>query len=160
MSTAGDELAALVNTQIVGKGAKYVAVLNLPDVSLSPSSKAQSAETQALIHTMVTTFNARLKAGLASTPNIIIVDIYSNIVDQVANPSAYGLTNVTGPACDEAKETQLYGLAAANLCTKDTLIAGDVSHYLFAEKGGHPTPYELKLIASVVARDLIVAGWL
>jgi phospholipase/lecithinase/hemolysin len=137
-----------------------VAVLNLPDVSLSPSSKAASPASQALIHTMVTTFNAQLKAGLASTPNVIIVDIYANITDQVANPSAYGLTNVTDPACDEAKETLLYKLAAANLCTKDTLMAGDVSHYLFAEKGGHPTPFELKLIASVVARDLAVAGWL
>jgi phospholipase/lecithinase/hemolysin len=156
MGTAGAQLANLVKTQILGKGAKYVAVLNLPDVSLSPASKAQPAATQGLIHLMVTTFNAQLKAGLAGTPNVIVVDIYANIVDQVTNPSGYGLTNVTGPACDEAKEI----LVSSMLCTKDTLMAGDVSHYLFAEKGGHPTPFELKLIASVVARDLAVAGWL
>jgi phospholipase/lecithinase/hemolysin len=156
MDTAGVELANMVKTDIVGKGAKYVAVLNLPDVSLSPSSKAASPASQALIHTMVTTFNAKLKAGLANTPNVILVDIYANIVDQVANPSAYGLTSVTLPACDKTKVIPLSSM----LCTKDTLMAGDVSHYLFAEEGGHPTPFELKLIASVVARDLAVAGWL
>jgi phospholipase/lecithinase/hemolysin len=133
-----------------------VAVLNLPDVSLSPSSKAQSAETQGLIHVMVTTFNAQLKAGLANTANVIIVDIYANITNQVANPAAYGLTNVTGSACDMTKTA----LVSPLLCTKDTLKAGDVSHYLFMEDGGHPTPYELKLISQVVARDMVAAGWL
>lgn len=156
MGLAGGQLAGYVSTQIVAKGAKYVAVLNLPDVSLSPSSQEQPDDIKNLIHLMVTTFNAQLKAGLANTSNVIIVDIYANIVDQVANPSAYGLTNVTGPACDEAKEL----LVSSMLCTKDTLMPGDVSHYLFAEKGGHPSPFELKLIASVVARDLAVAGWL
>jgi phospholipase/lecithinase/hemolysin len=156
MGTAGAELAALINTQIVAKGAKHVAVLNLPDVSLSPSSKAQSAETQGLIHVMVTTFNAQLKAGLANTANVIIVDIYANITNQVANPAAYGLTNVTGSACDMTKTA----LVSPLLCTKDTLKAGDVSHYLFMEDGGHPTPYELKLISQVVARDMVAAGWL
>jgi len=156
MATAGAQLANLVNTQLVAKGAKYVAVLNLPDVSLSPASKAKPAAVQALIHTMVTTFNAQLKAGLVSSPNVILVDVYANINDQVANPSAYGLTNVTTSACDTTKEV----VVSSMLCTTNTLVAGDVSHYLFAEDGGHPTPYELKLLSQLVARDLIVAGWL
>jgi phospholipase/lecithinase/hemolysin len=156
MGTAGAQLAALVTNQIVAKGAKYVAVLNLPDVSLSPSSKAQSAATQGLIHAMVTTFNAQLTAGLANTANVKIVDIYANVADQVANPGPYGLTNVTQAACDMTKTP----IVSAMLCTKDTLMAGDVSHYLFSDPGGHPTPFELKLISSVVARDLVVAGWL
>lgn len=156
MGTAGAELAIAINTQIVAKGAKYVAVLNLPDVSLTPASRAQSVETQGLIHAMVTTFNAQLKAGLVNTAHVKVIDIYANVNDQVANPGPYGLTNVTGAACDFTKTA----LESVLLCTKDTLVAGDVSHYLWAEGGGHPTPFELKLIASVVARDLAVAGWL
>jgi phospholipase/lecithinase/hemolysin len=156
MGLAGVQLASYINSKIVAKGAKYVAVLNLPDVSLSPGSKAKPVAVQGLIHTMVTTFNAQLKAALASTPNVIIVDVYANINDQVANPGSYGLTNVTTSACDTTREV----VVSSMLCTKDTLVAGDVSHYLFIEDGGHPTPFELKLLSQLVARDMIVAGWL
>jgi len=156
MGTAGAQLAGLISTQIVGKGAKYVAIVNLPDVSLSPGSVAKGPAIQGLIHTMVTTFNAQLKAGLATTANVIQVDAFANIADEVANPAAYGLTNVTSPACDMTKTA----LVSPMLCTKDTLMPGDVSHYLFIESGGHPTPFALKLLAQVVARDMIVAGWL
>ena len=43
MTTAGDELAADVNTQILAKGATHVVVVNLPDVSLTPSGIAAGA---------------------------------------------------------------------------------------------------------------------
>ena len=156
MGVAGAQLAGYVNSLIVANGAKYVAVLNLPDVSLSPASKAKPAAIQGLIHLMVTTFNDQLRAGLGSNSRILQVDVYANINDQVANPAAYGLTNVTGSACNTALEV----LVSSMLCTKDTLNTGDVSHYLFAEDGGHPTPYELKLLSQLVARDMLVAGWL
>ncbi len=49
LGKAGAELAAIVKTQLVAKGANYVVVNNLPDVASTPSGKAQSAETQTLI---------------------------------------------------------------------------------------------------------------
>lgn len=156
MGTAGAELANATQTQIVAKGAKFVAVLTLPDLSLTPASKAQSLQTQGLIHLMVTTFNTQLKAGLANTAQVKIIDVYASINDQVANKSAYGLTNVDGAACDLTKTA----LEKVLLCTKDTLMAGDVSHYMFADTGGHPTPYELKILSEVVIKDLTAAGWL
>jgi len=155
MGTAGAELAEAINTQILGKGAKYVVVLNLPDVSLSPASRAQSAETQGLIQLMVTTFNTQLENSLSITTSVKLVDIYAYMSDQVANPATYGLTNVTDTACDMTKTA----IVSPLLCTKDTLFPRDVSHYLFAESGGHPTPYELKLVAEEVARNMAAVGW-
>jgi outer membrane lipase/esterase len=50
------------------QGRNYVVVNNLPDVSISPSAKAQSADTQKLIAAMVDAFNDQLKAAVGAKP--------------------------------------------------------------------------------------------
>jgi outer membrane lipase/esterase len=99
MATAGTELANLVKTQILAKGANYVLVNNLPDVASTPSGKSQSADTQTLIKTAVDAFNAQLKAGVASEAKVVYVDLWTVSHDQVINPAPYGLTNTSTPAC-------------------------------------------------------------
>jgi phospholipase/lecithinase/hemolysin len=154
LGKAGAELAALVKTQIVGKGANYVVVNNLPDVAGTPSGKAQSAETQVLIKAMVNAFNTQLKAGLGEDPRIIYVDLFSVSVDQVTNPAPYGLTNTSTPACGPN------ALGTTSLvCTSANTIGGDVSHYMFADDI-HPTPYTYWLLARYVLKDMAVKGWL
>ncbi len=150
LGKAGAELATIVKTQLVAKGANYVVVNNLPDVASTPSGKAQSAETQTLIKAMVDTFNAQLKAGLGEDPRIAYVDLFSVSRDQVTNPAIYGLTNTTQKAC--TTESSL-------TCTKSTLSAPDVSHYMFADDI-HPTPYEYFLVTRYVLKDMAVKGWL
>jgi phospholipase/lecithinase/hemolysin len=154
MSTAGTELANLVKTQIVGKGANFVVVNNLPDVSISPSAKAQAASTQTLIKAMSNAFNAALKAGIAADPKVLYVDLFTLSDDQSVNPGPYGLTNTTTAACG-ANALGTSSLA----CNGSNLIAGDVSHYMFADSV-HPTPFEHSLIARYVAEQMIVKGWL
>jgi outer membrane lipase/esterase len=154
MSTAGTELAALVKTQIVGKGASFVVLNNLPDVSISPSSKAQSASTQTLIKAMANAFNASLKAGIAGEAKVLYVDLFTLSVDQSTNPGPYGLTNTTTPACGT---NQLGGSSLG--CNGSNLIAGDVGHYMFADSV-HPTPFEHSLVARYIAEQMIVKGWL
>jgi phospholipase/lecithinase/hemolysin len=156
LATAGAELAALVNTQIVGKGANYVVVNNLPDVSISPSAKAQSAETQALIKAMVAAFNDTLKASLGASDKVLYVDVAAISHDQATNPAPYGLTNTTTPAC--AAAGNILG-GSSLVCNKNNLISGDVSHYMFADSV-HPTPFEYSLLARYVAEQMIVKGWL
>jgi phospholipase/lecithinase/hemolysin len=154
MSTAGTELANLVKTQIVGKGANFVVVNNLPDVAISPSAKAQTADTQALIKAMSTAFNAALKAGIAGDAKVLYVDLFTLSDDQSVNPGPYGLTNTTAVACGaNALGTSSLG------CNGSNLTAGDVSHYMFADSV-HPTPFEHSLIAKYVAEQMIVKGWL
>jgi len=158
MGTAGAELAAYVKTLIVGKGAKYVTVVNLPDVSKTPFAYSQSPETQGLINTMVVAFNTQLETGLAGTPGVIIVDAYSDNRNQAANPASYALSNVTEPACNLTAPSP-NALGSSLVCNSSNVISGDTSHYLFADTV-HPTPYGYKLLAQLVTKSMVLAGWL
>lgn len=158
MGTAGTELASYIKTQIVAKGARYVAVVNLPDVSKTPFGYAQSTATQGLINSMVNSFNTQLQTGLAGTAGVIIVDAYSDNRNQAANPTSYALANVTAPACNLTAPTP-NALGSSLVCNTSNVIAGDVSHYLFADSV-HPTPYGYKLLAQLATRSLVLAGWL
>ncbi|MGJ7916349.1 SGNH/GDSL hydrolase family protein [Massilia sp. LXY-6] len=157
MATAGAELGALVKTQLVANGANYVVVNNLPDVSISPSAKAQSADTQKLIQAMVATFNDQLKTAVAGESKVLYVDLAAISRDQATNPAPYGLTNTTTPACDLSPAKNPLG--SSLVCNKNNLIAGDVSHYMFADSV-HPTPFEYSLIARYMLEQMAVKGWL
>lgn len=156
MGTAGAELGGYVKNLVVGKGAKYVVVVNLPDVSKTPFAMAQSAETQGLITTMVTTFNTQLQQGLAGA-DVLLVDAYTASRDQNANPSKYGLTNVTTPACDLTLAKNPLG--SSLVCTKNNLIVGATETYQFADTV-HPTPYGYKLLSDLVTAEMDKRGWL
>lgn len=158
MATAGAELAAYVRTAIVANGARRVVVINLVDVSKSPFAYSQSASTQTFINLMVSAFNAQLASGLATTSGVLLVDAYTASRDQAANPSQYGLTNATTPACDlNAASNPLH---SSLTCTEsNTLASTDVSKYLFADDV-HPTPYGYRLLAQLVAQKMAARGWL
>jgi outer membrane lipase/esterase len=156
MGTAGAELGGYVKNLIVGKGAKHVVVVNLPDVSKTPFAMAQSAETQGLINTMVTTFNAQLQQGLAGT-DVLLVDAYTVSRDQSANPSKYGITNATTPACDLTPAKNPLG--SSLVCTKNNLIAGATETFQYADTV-HPTPFGYKLLSDLVSTEMGKRGWL
>ncbi|MCA1856834.1 SGNH/GDSL hydrolase family protein [Massilia oculi] len=154
LGTAGAQMAALVKNEILGKGAKYVIVANLPDVASTPAGKSRSADIQQLITAMVNAFNTQLKGGLGTDERILYVDLYTISNDQVKNPAPYGLTNTTSPACGPN------ALGTTSLiCTNANTVAGDVSHYMFADDI-HPTPFENNLIARLVLKEMAVKGWL
>jgi outer membrane lipase/esterase len=154
MANAGAELAILVKTRIVANGARFVVVNNLPDIAVTPSALSQPASTQALIGQMVNAFNDQLKAGIGVEPAVLQVDLFSLTHDQATNPAPYGLTNTTTPACGP---NALGGTSL--ICNGSNLIAGDVSHYMFADDA-HPTPFEGSLIARYEAQQMIIKGWL
>jgi phospholipase/lecithinase/hemolysin len=154
MAAAGTELAGLVKTQIIGKGANYVVVNNLPDVAGSPSGTAQTADVRALIDTAVKAFNSALVGGLGTDTRVLYVDLYAVSHDQMTNPGPYGLTNVKDKACGNN------ALGGSSLvCNGTNTVSGDVSHYMFADDV-HPTPYEYSLIARYVLEQMVVKGWL
>ncbi|GGB93907.1 SGNH/GDSL hydrolase family protein [Pseudoduganella buxea] len=155
LGTAGAELAALVKTQLIGNGANYVVVNNLPDVASTPAGRARDAATRALIEKMVAAFNSQLNSALAAESKALIVDVYAVSHDQATNPGPYGLTNVTEPACDLKKNP----LESSLGCTAANLKAGDVSHYSFADEV-HPTPFNNLLLARYVSRSMVTKGWL
>jgi phospholipase/lecithinase/hemolysin len=66
-------------------------------------------------------------------------------------------------ACDLSAPRNPFATADAQgsslVCNSSNLIAGDTSRYLFADSV-HPTPYGHKLLAQLVTKELILAGWL
>jgi phospholipase/lecithinase/hemolysin len=156
MTAAATELAALVKTSIIGKGAKHVIVNNLPDLTTSPFALSQPASTQALIKSMVTAFNGKLQADLAGEAGVLLVDIASASHAHATDPKSYGLTNTTTPACGP----NMLGLGLNALaCNASNTIGGDVSHFMFAD-AVYPTPYEHALIAKYVADQMTIKEWL
>ncbi len=156
MTQAGTVLAGQVATQIVGKGAKYVVVVNLPDLASTPNGLENPASAP-FANQMVQAFNGALTAGLAGVSGVIIVDAYTTSIDQFKNPANYGATNTTSRACKRLPENVLNG--ASLVCNVGNTIAGDVSRYVFADDV-HPTPYGHQLLGQLIARSLIRAGWL
>jgi len=155
LGTAGAQMAGLVKSELLAKGAKYVIVANLPDVASTPTAKSRPAAIQQLVTAMVNAFNTQLKAGLgADDARVLYTDLYTVSNDQVKNPGPYGLTNTSAPACAEN------ALGTTSLiCTANNTVAGDVSRYMFAD-GIHPTPFENDLIARYVFKDMAIKGWL
>lgn len=149
VQTAAVELAAAVNTQIIAKGAKYVAVINVPDIANTPEI-VDLADINAtnLFNTLVATFNAQLKADLPDSAIVMNVDAYTASHDEVINKAKYKLTDVVNTACNlsygvnpfaspTAKGSSL-GCNALNL--NSGVTASD--HYLFADTV-HPHPTDM-----------------
>lgn len=157
MGTAGTELVALVKDQIIAKGATHVVVNNLPDVANTPSGLSKDANTKALINAMVSAFNTQISTGLAANDKVLLVDVFAVSHDQATNPGPYGLTNVKEPACDLTAAKNPLG--SSLVCNGSNLIAGDVSHYSYADDV-HPSPFNNLLLARYVAKDMVTRGWL
>lgn len=159
MGVAGGELAALVKNQMLAKGATRVVVVNLPDVSLTPSSVAEGTAAQALTKSMTEAFNSQLAAGLANTPGVLQVDAFTRSIAQAAKPSEYGLTNLTTPACDKTSSLNPFQGYSLTCTTASTLVGTDVSHYAYADTV-HPTPYAHQLLSNFVIAEMQRKGWL
>jgi outer membrane lipase/esterase len=155
MSAAGNPLAAIVQQQIVGQGANFVLVNNVPDLSGTPLGGIQAPQLRALVQGMVQSFNTALKAGLDPLPQVVQVDVFALSQDELVNPLNYGLTNTTAPACGP---NALGGNSL--VCNVFNVYPNvDISHFLFADTV-HPTPYGHWLITTRVAAAMVARGWL
>ncbi len=157
MTRAATELVGYIKTLVVAKGAKYIAVVNLPDVTQTPFGSSLDATSKAIGTSMITAFNSTLSAGLADAAGVIIVDAYTQGRDQIANPAQYGLLNITVPACSATSPAN--PLAGSSItCSPASTVVPDTSKYLFADTV-HLTPFGYKLLAEYVTLRMITAGW-
>lgn len=170
MQTLANTFYDGITTYVLNNGAKQVAVLNIPDITITPRfqavlgtmNSAQSAQVQAMIRAWISAFNDQLKARIGSDTRIALVDFYKDFQDEVANPTNYSLTNVTSPVC-----TVTMGALGSFPCLSTALdasppagkAAGWWKAYAFSD-GFHPTPYGHQLLAASVSRALARAGWL
>ncbi len=155
MGVAGAELAGYIKAFVLAKGATYVTVVNLPDVSKTPFAYTLDAQTQGLISVMSSTFNDQLKKGLAGTP-VVYVDAFTVGRDQAANPANFGIANNTIPTCN--LDPAVNPLSSSLVCTSANLNPGINDKFQFAD-GVHPTPFGYKLIADSAIAEMAKRGW-
>lgn len=152
VQAAAGELAIAVKTQIIANGAKYVVVVNVPDIASTPqvtslTEPAKTGNTQ-LFTALVSAFNTQLKTDLPDSAVVLNVDAYTASKDEVVNKAKYLLDDVTSKACPASSLT----------CNATNLNSGVTSKYLFAD-AVHPTPYGHLLFATYVLQAMTNKGW-
>ncbi|MCC2632665.1 MAG: phospholipase/lecithinase/hemolysin-like protein [Ramlibacter sp.] len=173
MRNLADTYYNAIKVNVIDRGASHVAVLNLPDITLTPRFRqvlaqvaqargdVAAAQLQAAIRQWIGAFNTRLAERIGTDSRVALVDFNGDFTDEVQNPTKYGLTNATQSACEVA------GIATIQACTTAALDAnppagqraGWWQTWAFSDSF-HPTPLGHRLLADSVFRALAAAGWL
>jgi phospholipase/lecithinase/hemolysin len=135
VTSAVDNLGQHIET-LAGGGATQFLVPNLPPLDLTPIGYELSPLVRSIVNLLCDQFNTglsteldRLRSELSVT--IEGIDTHGMFLDAIANPSAYGLTNVVDRAMTASEGT-------------------DISGYLFWDDV-HPTTYGHQILADAIA---------
>jgi outer membrane lipase/esterase len=125
-------------------GAQYVLVPTVPDVGLTPDARAGGALGMAQGTALAQAYNDALFGTLASSGlRVIPLDTFHFLQEVVADPAAFGLSNVTDKAC----LTQPAPAGGSSLfCSPASYLPGGATSYLFAD-GVHPSTAAHKAVA-------------
>ncbi|MEP6942052.1 MAG: autotransporter domain-containing protein [Betaproteobacteria bacterium] len=136
VAVAATQLAQQVGT-LSAAGARYIMVLNLPDIGKAPGYASSSASST--ISAFTSFYNSTMNSALdALHINIIKLNIFALFTEVIAAPGSFGLTNVTSQACTSS---------SVLICTAATLVAPNAAQtYAFAD-GVHPTTAGHQIIA-------------
>jgi outer membrane lipase/esterase len=162
MEALASNLYNSIKTQALDKGATRIAVLNIPDVTITPKLKTiQGTPYQTTFRAWITAYNTKLKTLVSGDSRIALVDFYADFQDEIANPTSYNLSNVTDAACTVFKGSPFSYMpcTAAELDATAGKTAGWWKRYLFSDQF-HPSPYGHQLLSISVSRALARAGWL
>lgn len=182
----GTTLAASIKANVVSKGVTKIVVVNSTDITVTPrfqavlgavaaaGGSAQRDAVQGAVRAWTVALNAALAQGLAGT-NVQLYDLYTQGALITNNPTQFGLTNITTPACPKVTGgISSVGLAALDFpqtvaaCNSTSMSAnipvGETSanwwkSYAFADQF-HPTPALHQLIGQSINLQLAKAGWL
>ncbi|MFC5498327.1 SGNH/GDSL hydrolase family protein [Caenimonas terrae] len=185
MQKLADTYYNAIKASALDKGATHVAVLNVPDITLTPRFQAvlggvaqasgggtagatAAATLQGAIRQWIGAFNTQLKTRIGSDARVALVDFYTDNTDIILNPASYGLTNATKASCPvtgidsqglPSYTFQTCSSAALDAAPPAGAGAGWWQTWVFSD-GFHPTPYAHRLLAASIARALARAGWL
>lgn len=157
VNAAQTELGVLGALQAAG--AKYVLVYNLPDLGKTPAAAAGGAAGQAGATQLATIYNGVLNSGLAQLSNnglnVIPANTFALLNEVIADPSAYGFSNVTAPACGAGASSVQCGPVGSGL--PYSYAAGTDQTYLFAD-GVHPTTGAHAMVSQYVMSIIEAPG--
>jgi len=187
MAALADKFAAMLQTGALDKGAQRIALLNMPGITNTPrfqmvldsiaaasgggtAGATARAQSEGLFKSWTVAFNTQLAAKFSGNSKVAIVDVYTAINSEVANPAQYNLTNVTTPACPiTGAGTDGLPTYSFPTCTDASLAAappagvtggtGWYKTYAFSD-GFHPSPLGHQLLATDITKALTAAGWL
>lgn len=181
MQALADYFYSSIDTNLLQKGAKQIAILNVPKITatvyltqtyalLKSAGKTDTeiAVFDNMFNTWVQAFNTQLAKNAAGDSRIQIIDFYTAFEDQVRNPAQFGLTNASKAACpgtQNADGTYSYKLGECTAAYLSANIpAGETKSdwwktYAFSDNF-HPTPYGYQLISQLASVSLARAGWL
>ena len=162
--SAGTLTAAQTELGLIGSlqaaGAKYAVVYNLPDLGKTPDYMAYGAAASAGATQLSGLYNGQLNIGLsqlsAKGMNIIPVNAFALVNEVIANPTAYGFSNVTMPACTGGSGSSLQ-CGPQGSGAPVTYAAGTDQTYLFAD-GVHPTQGADHLLTQAVLSEIAAPG--
>jgi outer membrane lipase/esterase len=172
-----------IKANALDRGATHVAVLDMPDVTLTPLAQAAlrnvaqtpeangggpaaAANVRALLQGAIDAFNAQLRTNVGNDGRVAVVPFNADFTGYVTRPADFGLTNVTTPACAVVGITD-FGTQNPGPCNSAALDAnapaglapGWWQSWVFSD-GFHPTPFGHNLLAQTTRRALVQAGWL
>lgn len=127
-------------------GARTIMVFGLPNIGATPGLTAAGAVASGTATALSSGFNTALFVGLAQQGiRVIPVDAFSFLTEIRANPSAFGFSNITVPACRAFPPFS--SAPDALFCPPSALITPDAARtFLFAD-GIHPTTAGHAIIA-------------
>ena len=121
------------------RGARNILVWNLPNLGLTPALSALGPDVAGFAHLVTLEWNRNLAlivAGYrAAGLNIALLDVYGKVNEVVADPAAFGLTNVK------------------NACISPTVECTRPDEFLFWD-GIHPTAAAHAIVAQQAAATL------
>jgi phospholipase/lecithinase/hemolysin len=174
MKTAALEMSDYVKNDILAKGGRYVAVVNVPDFADIPFGAALAADPRSaglvpVLTALSENFNFWLREGLTNQP-VLAIDGWTLFKQIKANPGNYGLLNITTPTCDFKKQDVILGTVLTSgralFCNVTTGASFDMSTtgsdpttWLFADDA-HPTIGGHRVLAQEFAKQMRALGWI
>ena len=106
LSFAGN--VATMVAELEQAGATHIVVWNTPNIGVTPAVEALGPQVSALATLIAASMNAAQLGALAGDTDVRLFDLFGLVDGILANPAAFGLTNVTDAcarftSCDPSK---------------------------------------------------------
>ena len=170
MKVAAQELVALIKTEILAKGGKYVAVMTLSDIADTPFGNSPTVvPARSVLTALSQNFNLWLRDGLTGQP-VQIIDTFTLFKDGYPEPGEVrhrqqhhaGVRRRQDPGRHRRRRHRRHVAVLqcdAGRALQRLVTGADVNTWQFADSV-HPTTGGHKIISDAFAAQLHAFGWI